>query len=285
MERMITSCSWLHGRQVHRRQSLGEHEQTSLPSTTHGNLVGSPFPQSSWVLGVQTPPLLPRHKRIRSLPGPGLVLSSFPQPSCHTLQARYCQYCLERAPTVPSCFFTASYLALPHGAASVTALWRSSSSPRCFPLLPSPPLSPSSSSSKQQAGPRQDSGVPRPIAARTSCAAGLGARGLPSCLRSAGAVSSLPAAVKYAGRGHDQLSPSGTACPAGPGTAPPPAARSKTRPRGWPLCARLQGRRGDGRPEPGSTAQLPLSAHTGRFCFRGLDFPCGVLGCEFSRKT
>lgn len=182
----------------------------------------SPFPQNSWELGVQTPSLRPRHKRGRSLPGPGLVFSSFPQPSCHTLQARYCQYCLERAPTAPSCFFTASYLALPHGAASVTALWRSSSSSRCFPLLPSPPQSPSSSS-KQQACLSLDSSVPRPMAARTSCPAGLGARGLPSCLRSAGAVSSLPAALKYPGRGHSQLSPSGTACPVGPGAAPPPA--------------------------------------------------------------
>lgn len=220
---------------------------------------------------VQTPLLFPRHERGRSLPGPRLVFSSssFSQPSCHTLQARYCQYCLERAPTAPSCFFTASYLALPHGAASVTALWRSSSGPRCFPRLPSAPQSPSSSSSRQQAGPRQDSGVPRPMAARTLCPAGLGARGLPSSLRSAGAVSSLPAAAKHAGQGHGRLSPGRTACLSAPGSAPPPAARGKTRPRGRPLCAQLEARRGDGSCEPGSPAQLPLSTPTGGFCFWG----------------
>lgn len=121
-------------------------------------------------------PDLPGHgrgkNRARRLPAMGLAsrssrsFSSSSQPSCHTLHATYCQYCLERAPTAPKCFFTASYLALPHCPRSGTGPCSSAQGCRgrgAVPGLPEPPRS-SSSTRTQQPSPRRAGSPSWPMA-------------------------------------------------------------------------------------------------------------------------
>lgn len=107
-----------------------------------------------WVLGEG-------EKGGRCLPGPALgsfsSSSSSWQPSCHTLHATYCQYCLERAPTAPKCFFTASYFALPHSPPSAPGPSSSSPGPCAVPRPPN-------SSSRQQTSPRGAGSLTRPMA-------------------------------------------------------------------------------------------------------------------------
>lgn len=97
-------------------------------------------------------------------PSPFRCFSPSSQPSCHTLHAKYCQYCLERAPTAPKCFFTASYLTgVPSGPGPCSSA-QGGRGGGVVPGLPEPPRS-SSSTRTQPPSPRRAGSRGWPMAA------------------------------------------------------------------------------------------------------------------------
>lgn len=139
------------------------------------------------------------------------------QPSCHTLHAKYCQYCLERAPTAPKCFFTASYLTVPHGVPSGPGPCSSAQGGRgggVVPGLPEPPRS-SSSTRTQPPSPRRAGSRGWPMAAMRA-----GRSGPEGCAGPAGRAELTSWGGAGSGPGRTEPNPGGGSGPA-PGPAGP----------------------------------------------------------------